>query len=292
MSYSEPDQLKQSIVQNISILARLEQEIKHKLKKNQNDIEILWRFGEILRNQGKLEEARSIYSKVLSLVPEYKNSKFIFEVLLNNSPKKETLNNFPQPAPFLKFSQFFPEKTCENIFEFVVQNEDVQVPKKVGSHGIETPSIRSSKGFKTKMEESLKQIFQTALNRYLPRLETEMAFEPLRKDEFEIDIVVHKDGDFYMVHNDCGNPRVNMRKVTFVYYFHRHPKSYEGGDLLLFDEVSNVLTNQGSFTRIIPENNCLIFFPSHYFHQVTRVHSRSGEFTDSRFAINGWIHSE
>ncbi|MBE9012911.1 2OG-Fe(II) oxygenase, partial [Pseudanabaenaceae cyanobacterium LEGE 13415] len=44
-----------------------------------------------------------------------------------------------------------------------------------------------------------------------------------------------------------------------------------------------------SYQEIQPINNSIIFFPSHFLHEVLPVSCPSRQFADSRFTLNGWI---
>jgi Rps23 Pro-64 3,4-dihydroxylase Tpa1-like proline 4-hydroxylase len=86
-----------------------------------------------------------------------------------------------------------------------------------------------------------------------------------------------------------NSPRVN-RVINFVYYFHRVPRPYTGGELLLFDsDVEADTYTRARFTRVVTEDNTIIFFPSPYYHSVLPVECPSKDFSDSRFAINGHV---
>ena len=51
------------------------------------------------------------------------------------------------------------------------------------------------------------------------------------------------------------------RRLSYVYYFHRQPRPFRGGDLLLYDtdrQAGNF--EMGVFTRIEPLHNSIVFF--------------------------------
>ena len=78
--------------------------------------------------------------------------------------------------------------------------------------------------------------------------------------------------------------------INFVHDFHRVPKAYTGGELLVFDsDIQADTYTRARFTRVVPEDNSIVFFPSPYYHSVLPVHCPSGEFADSRFVINGHL---
>jgi Rps23 Pro-64 3,4-dihydroxylase Tpa1-like proline 4-hydroxylase len=114
---------------------------------------------------------------------------------------------------------------------------------------------------------------------------------PFTPGEIETRCTAYADGAFFKTHSD--NLYHVTRRLSFVYYFHRTPKPYTGGDLLLYDaepeDASHYFSDR--FTRIETRDNSLIVFPSELFHEVTRVVSPSSAFADSRFTLNGHIHA-
>jgi len=80
--------------------------------------------------------------------------------------------------------------------------------------------------------------------------------------------------------------------LTFVYYFNRRPKAFEGGDLALYDgDAAAGLFSNRHFTKVGPVDNRLLVFPSNAQHEVLTVRCPSGAYEDSRFTLNGWFNS-
>jgi SM-20-related protein len=98
-------------------------------------------------------------------------------------------------------------------------------------------------------------------------------------------------------HNDhyfkrhCDSGYVTPRIVTFVYYFHNEPRSFEGGSLRLYNgKLENgVYTCGKTAVDLDPTNNAMLFFPSACYHEVLPIKCSSGEFRDGRFAVAGCV---
>ena len=103
-------------------------------------------------------------------------------------------------------------------------------------------------------------------------------------------MTVHRTGGHYKVHQDGGKGVHGTRRLTYVYYFHRLPKPFAGGDLLLYDTDVQNGGYAAAFTRLEAVDNSIVLFPSEYCHQVTSVRCASPEWGDSRFTLNGWFH--
>jgi Rps23 Pro-64 3,4-dihydroxylase Tpa1-like proline 4-hydroxylase len=115
-----------------------------------------------------------------------------------------------------------------------------------------------------------------------------LALSRLNMDEFpitnaETQITASNDGDFFKCHADNGHHNTASRQLTFVYFFHREPRQFNGGELRLHDSL-------GGFQSIVPEQNQIVFFPCSTTHEITPVDCPSGLFADSRFTLNGWLH--
>ncbi|MFD1627832.1 2OG-Fe(II) oxygenase [Azospirillum griseum] len=138
---------------------------------------------------------------------------------------------------------------------------------------------------------------------FLPRIEElierERVLERLCMAPFpvamrELQITRHLDGGFYRMHRDTGLPGdpAASRILTYVYYFHRTPRRFSGGDLLMFDHGPDGRRAETlEFTRFHPEHDTLMFFPSHRLHAVAPVTLDGDDPSDARWTVNGWLHT-
>jgi SM-20-related protein len=143
---------------------------------------------------------------------------------------------------------------------------------------------------KIKLVGDLRDKLQACARAVLPEMCRQLGsglFEPGR---FELEMVAHGDGAFFAEHSDrYARTQSNDRRISAVYYFHRIPKSFSGGLLRIYPLAGREKCK--AFVEIEPVNDTLIYFPSWFPHEVLPVNCPSGEFDDSRFAINCWIHS-
>lgn len=114
---------------------------------------------------------------------------------------------------------------------------------------------------------------------------------PVCTGNIEAQLTSHNDRNFYKVHNDNGSADTAHRVLTFVYYFHRQPKGFSGGELRVYDhKVHNGYHYAADTYRTVePTDNSIVFFASEEMHEVLPVVCESRAFMDSRFTINGWI---
>jgi Rps23 Pro-64 3,4-dihydroxylase Tpa1-like proline 4-hydroxylase len=126
----------------------------------------------------------------------------------------------------------------------------------------------------------------------LPQILPSLGMEEFSINNVEAQITASNDGDFFHAHRDDGDARVAQRRLTFVYFFHREPRQFEGGELRIYDsEFDGDRDAAGeSYQTIVPQQNQIVFFPCSVMHEITRVECPSKLFADSRFTLNGWLH--
>jgi Rps23 Pro-64 3,4-dihydroxylase Tpa1-like proline 4-hydroxylase len=159
-------------------------------------------------------------------------------------------------------------------------------------HGATTPVVNERvRRVKTlddlgRFESLLGDHIKANLSEVMQRLK----YPPFPIGHIEIQATASGDGDYFRIHKDSDEE--STREITFVYFFHREPQRFSGGELRLF-ETSLENGRQVPTDRhqtIVPRPNVAVFMPSRHEHEVlpTRVPSR--QFADSRFTITGWVH--
>ena len=93
----------------------------------------------------------------------------------------------------------------------------------------------------------------------------------------ECQITAYLHGGYYRRHTDDDGSEAAGRAFTYVYYFHRLPRGFAGGELCVGDRVLEPVVNE------------LIVFPRLIAHEVCDVLVPSGAFADGRFSVNGWL---
>lgn len=125
----------------------------------------------------------------------------------------------------------------------------------------------------------------------LPNVLEKLGMSEFNISGVEMQVTASNDGDFFHFHSDNGGDRVRSRYLTFVYFFHREPIAFEGGELKIHDahlENGEYVTD-GRYQTIAPRQNQIVFFPCEVMHEITPVKCESRAFADSRFTLNGWL---
>jgi hypothetical protein len=132
--------------------------------------------------------------------------------------------------------------------------------------------------------ERLKQQLQPALDK--------LGHKEFPLGRIEIQVTASNDGDYFRLHQDTGPE--DTREVSFVYFFHREPRRFSGGELRIYPTrvVDGRLTPADHAHTLSPRQDTIVFFPSKNEHEVLPVRVPSKAFADSRFTVNGWIHRQ
>lgn len=155
--------------------------------------------------------------------------------------------------------------------------------------GSKTIDLTIRRSYKVKLSSELREELQASACAALPEMCRQLGSGQFEPSKFEIEMVVHGDGAFFTEHRDrLMSPLLRRRMISAVYYFHRLPKSFSGGALRLYPIAGSKKST--AFAEIEPINDTLVFFPSWFPHEVLPVNCPSGQFEDSRFAINCWFH--
>ena len=132
--------------------------------------------------------------------------------------------------------------------------------------------------------DRLKEQLQAALNK--------INYPGFPIGRIELQITASGDGDYFRMHQD-SSPE-DTREISFVYFFHREPRRFSGGELRLYETrvIDGKLTPADHAHTLSPRQDTLLLFPSRNDHEVLPVRVPSGDFDDSRFTVNGWIHRQ
>ncbi|MGA8939191.1 MAG: 2OG-Fe(II) oxygenase [Acidobacteriaceae bacterium] len=202
-----------------------------------------------------------------------------------------------EPIQFVKFDEFLAWPELSDLTNFVNDREDQLRPSSVIFHSRDDRKHASVEEYRrshvTLDLGPFTHLISARIRFYFPQILRALKHPMFEITRLEPQITASNDGDFFKIHNDSTHAKAPSREITFVYFFHREPVPFTGGELVIYESRSK---NGESWTtgkekRITPEQNSIVFFPSLRLHEVLPVHCRSRQFADSRFTLNGWIHS-
>jgi SM-20-related protein len=191
-------------------------------------------------------------------------------------------------VPHVILDDFLPEDLHSGILAHVLAVEDF-APGRVITQGQSDyrPDLRKGHLSNDRLGAHLPG-FLAALRATFGAICPAVGMAPFDLAEIEIRLAAHTDGDFFSPHRDTmtgsnRNIQGHDRMITGVYYFHRQPKAFAFGELLIhpFGTEPPLVVE--------PRNNRLVAFPSMLVHEVTPVAVPDGEFANSRFSVSCWF---
>lgn len=270
------------------LLGRMESALRRSLAANPEDVRTLMRLGDICRMQGRLAEAGDCYSRIALLQPGSRKAVWLKSMLSGADVPHAPPPGY-WPAPFARIANFLRPAEHDRVLELTLARRGAFVPGKVGAGSGRRVRPDKRLGLVADGEacEDIAAWFVPKLRSVLPPALTRLRLAPALPACIDLQMTSFQDGGYARPHQDPSPREYRLGTPLCIYYFHRRPKAYCGGDLLLYDtDVNAGDCDLSAFSRIEPIDNSLVIYPRIWFHEVTPVQSASGEFADGRFALN------
>jgi len=194
------------------------------------------------------------------------------------------------PVTVCRITQFLGDAAADALLErAVAETGEALRPSMIRNREV-VPEIRRSRSCQDFPAPEL----LSAIGEVLPAVEHTLGVS-CQHTEPEYSLNVHNDGDFYGSHQDATAEFSPRRLLTFVYYLHRTPRPFTGGELRVFDAALPLHTEtagnwqERTWRDWEPEHDSIVFFLPTVWHEVRPVACPSRRHPDSRFALNGWL---
>lgn len=184
---------------------------------------------------------------------------------------------------------FLGEELSGELLDFVLAHEGGFVPTAVyntsegsGIRGESRTSFRFDGDWKAK-----RKAFRAVVEARIEEVVSGAGSAGFRPDQMEIELVATRDGGHFIRHIDTLTqvPETTTdRIVSAVYYFHREPRVFSGGELILHGIGGDEMK------PIEPRHDRLVVFTSIAPHEVAGTQVPGDAFSDARFSINCWLH--
>ena len=197
------------------------------------------------------------------------------------------------PAQCVVLDEFLVSQELEELIRFTLEREAAfsvsEVVSPSADGGIVNYEHRRSRVLMDLAHHQ--NVIVARIKAVLPEVLGALGMAEFAISDVEAQITASNHGDFFHFHSDNGSDRVASRRLTFVYFFHREPRQFEGGELRIHDAglKDGTYVSQGSYQTIAPQQNQMVFFPCELLHEITSVNCASRRFADSRFTLNGWL---
>jgi hypothetical protein len=259
----------------------------------------LRRQARAARRLGDLSSAARHYERLLELAPSDLEARW--GLLLFGEAVGGSLDENAGPgqlAPFARFSPLLGPEDRRRIEVYLHSHLPDLVPATIFRDGARQRASETRSAQVLLDPGDVPGWFLARVRERLPRASAllgEPAFHPERT---ELHLSLSLDGDFYAPHTDDTTgyafrlPRIDSRRISFVYYSFRSPARFTGGELRLYDRCDAPDRFDAElYTSLVPQDDMLVFFPSSRFHGVAPVSLQSDDPRDGRFTINGWLHA-
>lgn len=190
------------------------------------------------------------------------------------------------PSPYALIDDFLSPTQLSELLRYSINKQPEFVPT---TNSANDPNYRRS--FYLPYFPEFSELMINLVWKITPQILTHLGMSNFAIGQIESQMTAHNHGNYYKIHNDSGSPDTATRTLTYVYYYYREPKAFTGGELVIYDsKIENGFSVAAKSHKVIqPQNNTIVFFPSHCMHEVLPVSCPSEYFADSRFTINGWV---
>jgi SM-20-related protein len=204
------------------------------------------------------------------------------------------MNADPAPrTPVAILDEFLVAQEWRGLLDYALENaagfHETQVIGNDGGSVLDLANRRSRVLFDL---GPYRAVFADRLMAFLPHVLLRLGEPPFAVSQLEIQLTATNADEFFRVHTDNQSPQVESRYITFVYFFHREPCPFGGGELRIFDTAMHdaAAVASGPYRIVYPQQNQVVLFSSSSLHEILPVSCPSGDFADSRFTVNGWFH--
>lgn len=256
------------------------------LARNPQHPGVRMRIADLHRALGELDVAARFYQEAASHDGGILASHLA--ALLRGEPAPPLTGETTIPVPFVRRKDALPQATIDALWNHLEQNRDRLRPSCVfEKDGQQRTNLKKRNSLRLEADSNLTAIVLPHLSAVLADDSnwTRLRMPRFHPERITMEAAVHLDGGKFTAHRDRGGP-VADRRLSFIFYLHREPRGFSGGDLLLHDEPGHL----PGFTRIDPQHNSMILFPCSALHEVTPVTAPPGDVLDGRITVHGWLH--
>jgi len=196
-------------------------------------------------------------------------------------------------TPIAVFDEFLVAAEFRALLDFTMSRRAEFVATEViGANGKSRPDHRQRRSCVLFELGSFHQMFVERLMTFLPQVVARLGLPWFQVSHVEAQLTMTNNGDYFRAHTDSGTGPVSKRMLTFVYFFHREPRGFTGGELRIYatSRGSDCATAPARCRVLYPMQNQVVFFASTVLHEIMPVVCPSADFVNSRFTVNGWLH--
>ena len=282
---------------NDALAAQARTALERRLAANPRDPGALLSFGRVLRREGDFPQAIATYRTLHAMQPNATIAWLIAAVSGARQPENPPEGH--RATPFVRLENFLSAEEQERL-RIAWEDDHPYNPAKVSqkNESVVAADSRTALESERPLVRKVRPWFLPKLHAVLADVATRLGVRCFNERNVEVTITATPSGGFFTAHQDNSvrpDDPSYTRTISYVYYFHREPKAFAGGELLLYDtcfDAERASFSGIAFSRIEPLRNMLVLFPSDYYHEILPVRGDSGLLQDARFTVNGWVHRD
>jgi Rps23 Pro-64 3,4-dihydroxylase Tpa1-like proline 4-hydroxylase len=196
-------------------------------------------------------------------------------------------------TPVVIFDEFLVAQEFRELLEFTLAREAYFAHTEViGGNGQGRQDVDYRRSRVLFDLQGFDRVFSERLMIFMPQILSGLSIGPFDVSQIEIQLTSTNNSEFFRMHTDNDAPQVARRLITFVYFYHREPRAFAGGELRIHDSYrsGDRTLASGPYRIVYPQQNQIVFFYSGTLHEILPVGCPTGQFADSRFTVNGWFH--
>jgi hypothetical protein len=238
------------------------------------------------RGDGDMAGAIALYRRLAMGEPGHLGAAHALSLLADGRVDAGVDPGHTSVAPFVLVRDFLAAHAHDRLLGIAAENLDEMVPAGTGYDGaVRTDQRVSFNLYNMDAQREVQELVVPRLLEALPAVTEALATPVSDVDPWECRYRAYRDGSFFAPHRD----RLEQRVLTWVYWFHRVPQSFTGGDLLLYDRARDRRASEFLWTRFAPVDNALICFRSDVLHEVTTTHCDPADPMTGRFIVHGHV---
>ncbi|MFI8365557.1 2OG-Fe(II) oxygenase [Streptomyces sp. NPDC085612] len=197
---------------------------------------------------------------------------------------------FAVPAPVCRFENFLGADRAAALLEYATAREEEFT---AGTVLDPLTGQVSRKGRDSLVLPVTSEVFSAHLADCLPLVQEVLGHRAALTRSLTV-LTAHGEGGHFGIHTDASRVRDVSTAVSAVYYLHRTPRGFGGGQLRLYDTVvrDGRARPAESYRTVEPDHDTIAFFPAGAFHEVVPSTCPSGRFADHRFTLTTWISAD
>ena len=253
--------------------------LRQRLAEVPRDAGALLRLGDLHRRRGDFPAATEAYGRLCALRPGDRRALWLRAVTAGEQLPATPPDSL-RAAPFTRIRDFLSHAERERLLSTALAMRGLFAPGGVGrgaNRKVE-PLERSALEARLSSRAGCAWLVPK-LREALPKVSTLLRVNGLDRCRMNLAMVAHPDGGFSVRHRD-------QPSLSGICYFHRDPRPFSGGDLLLYDtDVETGRCGGPEFSRVEPASRSIVFYPGHYVHEVTPVACEMDDFAAARLSV-------